>query len=261
MSAPLRVTVLAGGHPYDRPSFTAALDSLDIDWHLVEHPDAQRVIADGAPGSDALLFYDMPGIQFRAGEPPVLVPPPSAVVDGFRGLTESGHPMVFCHHAIASWPAWEGFAELVGGRFHYVPGELRGRAWPDSGYRFDVTQRLTVVDTEHPVTAGLDDSFTLTDETYCYPVFADDVTPLLTTDADLSDATHWSSLRAVTGHREDRTGWSHPTGVPLAAWTRTAGRAPVVYVQPGDGPSAYANPNWRRLIANALAWVSSAASR
>ena len=39
------------------------------------------------------------------------------------------------HHALAGWPGWEGWAEALGGRFHYAPGRLRGRDWPSSGTR------------------------------------------------------------------------------------------------------------------------------
>ena len=44
-------------------------------------------------------------------------------------------------------------------------------------------------------------------------------------------------------------------------WAKTAGRSPVVYLQPGDGPDTFAHPGYRRLVANAVAWVSSADAR
>jgi len=34
-----------------------------------------------------------------------------------------------------------------------------------------------------------------------------------------------------------------------------------VYLQPGDGESAYANPHYRRLLENAIRWVVSEAPR
>ena len=33
----------------------------------------------------------------------------------------------------------------------------------------------------------------------------------------------------------------------------------LVYLQPGDGPSAYDNPDYRRLVENALRWVATPA--
>ncbi len=45
----LRVLVLTGGHPFDRPSFTDMLDALpDVWWEEVAHPEAQARLAPGA---------------------------------------------------------------------------------------------------------------------------------------------------------------------------------------------------------------------
>ena len=42
----LRVLVLTGGHPFDRPSFTDMLDALpDVWWEEVAHPEAQALHA------------------------------------------------------------------------------------------------------------------------------------------------------------------------------------------------------------------------
>jgi hypothetical protein len=40
-----------------------------------------------------------------------------------------------------------------------------------------------------------------------------------------------------------------------------AGSSPVVVTDLGDGPSAYANQGFRRLLHNALEWVSSEPAR
>ena len=47
--------------------------------------------------------------------------------------------------------AWDGYAGILGGRFLYEPGHLRGQRWPDSGCRFDLTHRLHAVVPDHPV--------------------------------------------------------------------------------------------------------------
>ena len=40
-------------------------------------------------------------------------------------------------------------------------------------------------------------------------------------------------------------------------WTTVAGRSPLVYLQPGDGPSTFADPSFRLLLGNALEHVAS----
>jgi uncharacterized protein len=259
MPTPARAVVLVGGHPYDDAAFAELLASLDdVVCEVVAHPEAADLVADPeriCATADVLVHYDMAGLRFRRGELPELLPTPPAVVAGYESLWATGFPMVVLHHAVASWPTWAGWAEAVGARFHYVPSTLRGEPWPDSGYCHDVAQRLTPIDAAHPMAIGLDRGFDLTDETYLCPVLTDRITPVLATDAPLDDRHTWSAARAVTGHRNERTGWRHPPGVGVAAWTTTAGRSPVAVIQPGDGPGAFANPAYRRLVANAIAWA------
>ena len=54
---------------------------------------------------------------------------------------------------------------------------------------------------------------------------------------------------------------AHPAASDLIGWAKAAGRSPVVYLQPGDGPDTFAHPGYRRLVANAVEWVSSADAR
>lgn len=254
----VRALVLTGGHPFDQASFDAMLDALPgVQCEQVKHPQAMDRLAPGRVDADVVLAYDMPGVRFRPGQPPELSAPPVALVESMTALLDAGQPFVFLHHALCSWPAWPEFAEIVGGRYHYVAAELRGTPWPDSGYRHDVTQTLTVVAPDHPICAGLPPTFELTDETYLCPVFEDDVSPLLVTDAPRTDQDHWSTTLAVTGRRDEREGWHHPPGSNVVAWVKQARRSPVVYLQPGDGPSAFANPHYRRLLTNALHWAAS----
>jgi type 1 glutamine amidotransferase len=165
--------------------------------------------------------------------------------------------LVFLHHALAGWPAWPGWAEVLGGRYHYAPAELRGEPWPDSGFRY-AQYTARVIDRHHPVCAGVDD-FKLDDELYCCPVFADDVIPLLR--ADAPGGPFRETYREVLGTPGPGPAWQHPAPSDLIGWAKSAGRSPVVYIQPGDGPDTFGRSAYRRLVGNALAWVSSAEAR
>lgn len=255
----LRVLVMTKGHPFQREPFFSLFDAdPGLEWCHVEQPAASVFLdPERAADWDAYVLYDMPGVAFRRGEPPHFPDPPPALRSGLRALLDAGHGFVFLHHAIAGWPAWEGYAEIVGGRFHYRPGRLRGRDWPDSGYRFDVRHRLSPVDPTHPVVAGLEDGFELVDELYCAPVLEDSVVPLLRSDADFSPERFSSAALAVAGRRDSNEGWTHPQGSDLVAWARRDGASPIVYLQPGDGPSTYGSPTYRRLLGNAIRWVAS----
>ena len=261
MSGDPHLLVLTGGHPYERDPFFALFDAIAPGrWTHAPQPDAQRLLNPAACADfDAIVFYDMPGITFTRADPPtVMSPPPGEMMAGLRSLMDAGKGLVFLHHAVASWPATEEFAEIIGARFHYQPGTLRGVKYPDSGYRFNVTHKVQVLDPTHPVCAGLGSSFTLTDELYLYPVQTDDVVPLMRTTFPMNDPSQFFSAdAAIRGQRNTNDGWTHPPGSDLVAWVKNADRAPLVYLQFGDGPDTYANVSFRRVLENAVRWVSS----
>lgn len=255
---PLNVMVAAKGHPYLRDPFMALFDALEgVACTLVEQPLAARLMnPEGMRGFDALVLYDMPGLDFGREPRPAYVEPDPAFKAGFLALLDQGIGVVALHHAIAGWPAWPDYAELLGGRFLYRPGPLRGQARPDSGYRHDVQHSLEAVQPDHPVLAGVPPRFDLTDELYLFEVFEDSVQPLLRSSHHFVRDGFYSAAQAVAGRMFSNAGWSHPEGSNLIGWTKRARNSPLVYLQPGDGPNTYADPNYRRLVENAIRWVA-----
>ena len=252
------ILLVTKGHPYEREPFYAVFDAMEgVNWTLVEQPAAQALFTP-AQGRryDAYVCYDMPGIQFQDDAPPVFTEPDTEFQREFQALVDAGHGFVFLHHAIAGWPAWPAYADLLGGRFNYLPCDLRGKPTQDSGYRHGVTHNVRVV-ADHPVTRGVPPSFEITDELYLYEVFADDVEPLLISDYDFVSDNFYSAAKVVIeGKMFDNEGWKHAPGSNLIGWTRTIGSSRIVYLQCGDDPVAYANPHFQQLLANAVEWVS-----
>jgi quinol monooxygenase YgiN/type 1 glutamine amidotransferase len=256
-----RVLVVTGGHRVALEEFLGAVAAVCEDrgwvWAHVTHPVAQQWLRPENAGVwDALLLHDIPGLRLKRGAVPESVGPDPGTARALVDLLDRGQGMVVLHHAISSWPAWDGWAEAVGGRFLYAPGTLRGEQLPSSGYRM-ATHTVRVVDHEHPVTAGITD-FVVDDELYFAPVLEDRVHPLLRSDADFSgelyqdtydEVTHGSSTGVTCAGREDAS--------DLVGWTTVAGRSPLVYLQPGDGPGTFADPMFRRLLGNALEHVAS----
>jgi uncharacterized protein len=260
-SAAKRLLAVARGHPYEREAFAGLLQGLDeFDVCHVEQPAAQRCLGPQAANDyDAILCYDMPGLDFAAVDAPRLVTPDPVFVRDYLAMLEEGVGVVFMHHAIAAWPAWPEYAEIVGGRFHYRPALLRGQQWPDSGYRHHASHRVSKV-VAHPVTEGIPEHFDITDELYLCPVFEDDVMPLLRSNYAFQSDSFYSAARAVAGEMHSRVDWSHPAGSNLVGWVKHWGNSPIVYLQGGDDAAAMANEHFRRLVHNAIRWVSSDAA-
>jgi len=256
MTATRRLLVLSGGHPYEAAPFAELLASFD-GWtvtHLL-HPEAEVAIAEGAASDcDAILFYDMPGYSFADGRTAARAPSFTyrrAITDYFG----RGGGAIAMHHAIAGWAEWPEWADMLGGRFLYEPGRANGEAHRDSGYRHDVRYDAVVIDPDHPVTAGLPPRFSLCDELYLAPVWGA-ATPLLRADHAFVRDNFYSASQAVAGRMFSNSGWDHRPEGDLIAWERSVGAGRLVYLQPGDGPAAYADPNLRRFLSNALAHVA-----
>ena len=257
--------VVTKGHPFEREPFFTMWDELPVDWTHVEQPAAQALFEPRcAADYDAFVLYDMPGIEFRRGEPPTFTPPPARFVLQLNELLDAGTGLVVLHHAAAAWPAWEGWAHIVGARFHYQPGRLGDVDWPDSGYVMDARHRVHVT-TDHPVTAGVaelaPDGFELHDELYLWPVLEDEVVPLLRSDATFT-ADHFRAAGEAIGAPSTAPGaWTHPDGSDLVGWAKRAGRSPLVYLQFGHGPATWNHVAFRRLLVDAVNWVGSEAAQ
>ncbi len=256
-----RVLVVTGGHRVAIEEFLGAVAGVCEDrgwvWAHATHPVAQQWLRPENAGVwDAILLHDIPGLRLKRGTTPEPVVPDDDTARALVSLLDQGQGLVVLHHALSSWPAWDGWAEAIGGRFLYAPGTLRGEELPSSGYRM-ATHTVQVVDRDHPVTAGVSD-FVVDDELYFAPVLEDRVHPLLRSDADFSGELYQDTYDEVTnGVSTGVTCAGRGTASNLVGWTTVAGRSPLVYLQPGDGPGTFADPMFRRLLGNALEHVAS----
>ncbi|WP_324073021.1 MAG: ThuA domain-containing protein [Erythrobacter sp.] len=245
--------VLSGGHPYEAGPFGELLGALggwDI-THLIHPEGGEADAADAIAAADGLLFYDMAGYSFGDGAV-TMRPPSSAFRQAVAARFASGRGAVAMHHALAGWALWPEWHDWLGGQFHYQPG-AHGQ---DSGYRHDVAYEAHVV-ADHPVTRGLPASFPVTDELYLCPIDETALTPLVRAEGFAFNRDNfYSAAQAVAGAMFSNDGWEHPPGSNCIAWESRTCPAPLVYLQCGDGPATYTNPNVRQMLAQALDYTS-----
>lgn len=142
-----------------------------------------------------------------------------------RDFVESGKGVVALHHAICGrvdWPWW--YEEVVGGRWLFEPAN----GMPVSSYKHDEEISVKPVG-EHPITKGVG-AFRIWDETYKGLWISPKVKVLLETDHPLSDK-------------------------PVA-WIGPYEKARVVYIQLGHDRNANLNPDYQRLVRNAIRWAA-----
>ena len=216
-STPLRLLIVTGGHDFEEAAFFRVFDEMNgITW----------THASFGHGAEQKLTLEDSGTYDVA----VFYDMHQDHEPHYREwlqVLERGKPTVFLHHALGSYVKWEQYGEIIGGRANFGREVVK---WaPNTTFQHDVTFRVHIADRNHPITEGLQD-FEIVDETYNHFAVNPGVHVLLTTD--------------------------HPNSGTVIGWTHRYKKSPIVYLQPGHGPSAYDNPNFRTLVARSIRWVA-----
>lgn len=216
---PIRVLLVTGGHDFEGPQFSEMFRSFEnIRVKAVEHPKAHAYFKpEAAKDYDVLVFYDMYQDISEEAKKDLLA------------LLKEGKGLLAMHHCLASYQKWPEYEKIIGGRYNLQKRIVDGVEQPASTYKHDVKFKVKVASPDHPVTQGVKD-FEIHDETYGRFVVSPEVKPLLTTD--------------------------EPTSSPTICWAQTYGNARVVTLQLGHDHLAYENPNFRRIVSQAIQWVA-----
>jgi uncharacterized protein len=219
----IRVLVISGGHGFKHEPFYEVFNSIpSITYDTLLQPQANALIASPDVNRyDVLVFYDMVDTIAAAQQ------------EAYIGLLKKGTAMIFLHHSLVSYQNWPEFIKIVGGQYHTHPVVVNGDTLKTS-YEHDVNFPVKVEDKKHPVTRGIAD-FEILDEVYNGVEILPQVKPLLST--------------------------THPKSMRYVAWINHYGNSDVIYIQLGHGPSGYSNPNYRKLIQQAIEWSAKRARK
>ena len=134
---------------------------------------------------------------------------------------------MFLHHSIASYQDWDDFEKIRGGKYiRKMPGiQEKDR----STFQHEVWINVSIIDKNHPTVKGLSD-FKLYDEVYGNVRNEKNVKPLLGTDQSASD--------------------------PVIGWETKFNKSKIIYIQPGHDEISYKNPDYRKLIFQAIKYLT-----
>lgn len=218
-ATPLRVLVITGGHGYNTVKFNQMLASLEPEMtcQVVEFPAAFEMFKpENRNKYDVLLFYHM----WQSITPDQQ--------KDFSDCIRNGKPIVALHHSICAFDDWPEYWKIIGGKYFHKAVTFQGKEYEPSSYIHDLHFNVKVVDSGNPVTKGVSD-FQIFDETYKGYYVADDISPLLTTD--------------------------EKTSTPVIGWSKKYGKARIVVFQSGHDVPTFENPEFRKLLKQALEWV------
>lgn len=215
----IRLLIFSGGHEFDTNQFFQVFkDNPDVTFVAATHPEAHKMLRpESAANFDVLVLYDL--WQTNDGD----------AKTNFVNFLKSGKGLVSLHHSIANYQDWPEYRKIVGGRYYLQPTRVDGVEKARSIWKHDVEVPVRIADPNHPVTRGLK-NFVIHDETYGLYDMLPGSHALLTTE--------------------------EPTSAKNVSWVKTYGDARVIYLQLGHDKLAYANPNFRQLVAQAIRWAA-----
>ena len=212
---PLQVAVVTGGHDFDKRPFKDMLKHLDgMACALLEQKDDAEFLEDISSWDyDVVVLYNMS----------------KKITDkrkqNFLKLLDKGVGIVVLHHAVANFPDWPEYADIIGAHYYLDDTPPHGR----SQYKHDVTIPVAIANPDHPVTRGVQ-PFELVDEVYSNYDFLPGSEVLLTT--------------------------TQPDSAKVLAHAKTTKNSRLVYIQLGHGPQAFSDKNYLQLLHNAILWTA-----
>lgn len=215
--AKIKAVVITGGHGFQKEPFLRIFEGYDdIEYVNAHQQDHSEIFEDTSNWDyDVIVLYNMTQEISPKRQ------------DNFIKLLRQGIGLVAMHHSIGAFQQWPEYRNIIGGKFYLNQMQEDGLVRHKSGYQHDVVLGAHVENNKHPITRGMCD-FVIRDEVYSNQIFEQDNHVLLTTD--------------------------HPASDKPLCWVRKYGKARVCYIQLGHGRDAYANPDYRYLVARAIRW-------
>jgi type 1 glutamine amidotransferase len=213
----LKVLVVTGGHAFERkPFFTLFEGYDDIEYVEARLKDDSEIFEDISGWDyDVIVFFNMTQKISQKRQ------------ENFKKLVKDGVGVVALHHCMGSYQQWHEYIKIIGGRYNLKAFVQDGIKYEASTYKHGADFTVHIEDSKHPITRGLAD-FQVHDETYKKCSFEKDNHLLLTT--------------------------NHPESDTEIGWVRKYGKGRVCLIMVGHGPSVYANPTYRQLVARAIRW-------
>lgn len=215
----IKLLVVTGGHGFQPDAFFKLFDNNpNVAYTSAVEGDFKTGSATAYDRPD-LLSYDVVLLyDFQLNATP-------EERKNFLALFDKGTGLIVLHHALLSFQDWPDYERIAGGLYLLDKQKVGDKTLPESTYQGNTEMNVTVVDKNSPVTAGLSD-FHMKDELYRNVPTTADIHPILMC--------------------EDK---------PLA-WTRTEKNSRIVTILIGHGPGSFNNPNFLKLLNNALEWTA-----
>ncbi len=217
---PIKVLVITGKHKYNEASFNDMINGFNgMNCTIKEMGDNPGALFENVDdfNYDAIAMYnfkqELTSTQRR----------------NLKNILNNGVGLTVIHHAIAGFPDWLDYEDIIGATYVLEEQTRDGKYYPRPTWKHGVDMNIRVEDPSHPITEGISD-FIIHDETYKNWVYHDGNNLLLSTDNELSN--------------------------PQIAWTRSSSGNRVFYIQLGHDEHTFEDGNYRKLLKQGIAWTT-----
>ena len=215
----IQLLLTIGGHDFQEEHFFEMFDKLPgVNYHCIQLPDSANLLRPGLEKQyDVIVMYDMVTEISQEHQ------------QSFIELLKTGIGVVSLHHNLGAHRNWHEYVHIIGGKYVFETDTLDDTKHDKSDYAHDQDFLVQVADNNHPITQGIS-NFQIHDETYI---------------------NYYTSPKAHVILKTD-----FPNSDPEIAWVKQYEKSPVFYLLLGHDSKAWENPNYPKLLLNAIGWAA-----
>lgn len=212
----LKIVIVTGGNDFDRESFFQMFNSFNNVSYV------ELIHPEAKAQLDTMDLASFDAVVFYEL--------PKTITDEeknyYSRLLKAGKGLLFMHQSICAYQDWPEFESIIGGRYYE---KKKNDQFGVSSSELDIDFYVQMVHPSHPVIKGINE-FVLHDEVYGNLEVIPEIYPLIST--------------------------NHPRSNILLGWTLKKENSKIVYIQPGHDKNSFTNPDYCRLIKQAINFIT-----
>ncbi|MDR1356350.1 MAG: ThuA domain-containing protein [Tannerellaceae bacterium] len=216
----IRLAFISGMNPeFNYELYAPLLESENIEWKAYTNEESQELFKPEHSGEyDVIVFYDICLDEF-----------PETGKKDLVDVVSKGKPVFVLHDGLLTYNEWPEFAKIAGMKYFMSSQDVDGVEYGVSFYKHKQELPITVVDKQHFITQGMDETFAFHDEIYDRLWKSPDIHPLWTT--------------------------THPESEKVVMYTHSYGKAKVVGIVTGHGPEIFNDKNFKLAFERSIHWL------
>ena len=218
----IRLAFISGMHPlFDEELYAPVLDDFaGTTWKAYTTEESQELFKPQNKNQyDVIIFHDI-----------CLDEIPESTKNDIVKVVSEGKPVFILHDGLLTYNTWPEFANIAGMKYFMSRQMIDGEMHRVSTYKHNQEIPVTVVDKNHFITQGIDETFVLNDEIYDNLWQAPDIHVLWTT--------------------------THPESIKDVMYTHQYGKGKVVGIVMGHGPDIFKDRNFKLAFQRAILWLA-----